>query len=372
MSIESRPLGESKTLQETLTVDSVATESSGNVELRILSYTEVSPEAWDSYVLNHPSGTVFHVFGMQVVFERTPANKPTALAALDSDGNIVAMLTAVRVETMSGLASRIASRSIFYCEPICDSTPAGLLALQKLVKRHDELNRGRILFSEIRPHENTDVQRPVLISRQYEFMDYLNYRVNLKTTIDKGWSSLSKSCRKQIRKCRNRDVEIVVETSPDSIDQMYELVQFSYDRSGVPLADRELFHNALEILGNEIVEVRLALVDGQPAAAGIVLKFKDVIYAWYGGALRIAGLSPFAHLTWDEIESGIRDGFRYYDFGGAGWPNEEYGPREFKSKFGGELVRFGRYRRIDSRWKLTLATFAYDAKQKLKSFFSSR
>ena len=35
---------------------------------------------------------------------------------------------------------------------------------------------------------------------------------------------------------------------------------------------------------------------------------------------------------------------------GAGKPNEDYGVREFKSKFGGELVEFGRFERINNHF----------------------
>jgi len=33
---------------------------------------------------------------------------------------------------------------------------------------------------------------------------------------------------------------------------------------------------------------------------------------------------------------------------GAGKPDEDYGVREFKSKFGGELVNYGRFIRINN------------------------
>ena len=52
--------------------------------------------------------------------------------------------------------------------------------------------------------------------------------------------------------------------------------------------------------------------------------------------------------------------FERYDFGGAGWPNVPYGVRDFKASFGGELVCYGRYRKVYSRWKMALAERAYE------------
>ena len=39
--------------------------------------------------------------------------------------------------------------------------------------------------------------------------------------------------------------------------------------------------------------------------------------------------------------------FEYFDFMGAGSPDSDYGVREFKSKFGGECVEYGRYIKIN-------------------------
>ena len=338
-------------------------------EFELLSPTELS-EQWDDYVLHHPKGSIFHTLGMQRVFEKTRQNEPWWQAATNQDGNIIAMLTAVRVETVGGLASRFASRSIWFSEPICDDTEEGKEALRALIEAHDQAMRGQILFCEVRPLFAQSSEFQPLVDCGYQYKDYLNYVVDLKDKADLE-SRVSKSCRKQIRKCAKRGVEIEVVTNYDSIEKMYELVQFSYERSKVPLVDVEIFHNALETLGKEVVEVRLAKLDGSVVAAGITLKFKDVVYAWYGGALRVTGLAPFAALTWHEIESGSNEGFGFYDFGGAGWPDEDYGPRDFKSKFGGELVQYGRYRKIDSAWKLTVATQAFSVVKKIKSILGS-
>ena len=51
---------------------------------------------------------------------------------------------------------------------------------------------------------------------------------------------------------------------------------------------------------------------------------------------------------------------KYYDFGGAGWPDEEYGPRDFKAKFGGDLVCYGRYRRIYAKYTLGVVSSTYE------------
>jgi lipid II:glycine glycyltransferase (peptidoglycan interpeptide bridge formation enzyme) len=99
--------------------------------------------------------------------------------------------------------------------------------------------------------------------------------------------------------------------------------------------------------------------DSKPVAMDMVLIYKGNMLAWYGGLERMTGLSPFDFLQWHEILAAKRLGCEIYDFGGAGHPDVIYGVRDFKAKFGGELVDHGRFRKVFAPWKLRLAEHAY-------------
>ena len=78
-------------------------------------------------------------------------------------------------------------------------------------------------------------------------------------------------------------------------------------------------------------------------AISVELLYKDKIFGWYGGVDRTYTLyRANEFLMWQILDWGSRNGYRQYDFGGAGKPNEKYGVRDFKAKFGGELVCYGR------------------------------
>jgi len=53
------------------------------------------------------------------------------------------------------------------------------------------------------------------------------------------------------------------------------------------------------------------------------------------------------------------DQWRHYDFGGAGKPDEEYTVRDFKAKFGGKLVCYGRNTYVHSHELLYLSKQGY-------------
>jgi lipid II:glycine glycyltransferase (peptidoglycan interpeptide bridge formation enzyme) len=55
---------------------------------------------------------------------------------------------------------------------------------------------------------------------------------------------------------------------------------------------------------------------------------------------------PNDFLYWEAIKWSSANGYRVFDFGGAGNPHKEYGVREFKKHFGGEMVDYGRFTKI--------------------------
>ncbi|MDD4108442.1 MAG: peptidoglycan bridge formation glycyltransferase FemA/FemB family protein, partial [Prolixibacteraceae bacterium] len=52
---------------------------------------------------------------------------------------------------------------------------------------------------------------------------------------------------------------------------------------------------------------------------------------------------PSVLATWKAIEYAAENRFEYFDFMGAGKPDEPYGVREFKTKFGGKVLEQGRF-----------------------------
>src|SRR5436190_4308151 len=348
----------------------------------------LDPERWNKFVDEHPKGSIFHTSYMVEVFKGTKNNEPLFLAALDNAGEVLALLVAVRVKTLPGPLSSIGSRSIFYAEPLCREDALGVEALAALVKEHDRRMRNKVLFTEVRPIKANGPERTALERSNYQYEDYLNYLIDLRRPADELWSSLSNTCRANIRRSQKKGVKLVDMTTPEGVDVLYHFLDLTYALAKVPLADKSMFAEAVRVLQPlDMVRVFGAYLDesaeaqepttesasapghppvgaptalGTPIAACIVLLYKKVVYEWYWGVERTKSVYPAESITWHRIEWGHQNGYDQYDFGGAGWPNKPYGVRDFKAKFGGELVHYGRYRRIYSPWKFALAETGYE------------
>jgi serine/alanine adding enzyme len=119
-----------------------------------------------------------------------------------------------------------------------------------------------------------------------------------------------------------------------------------------------------------MIQFWLARIGSKYVAASAELLYKDVIYGWYSGVDReYSNESPGELLMWHVLQYGAMAGYKIYDFGGAGKPGEKYGVRNFKAKFGGKLVCFGRNIKVHSPTLLRISQLGYQAYRRLIGLF---
>jgi hypothetical protein len=335
---------------------------SSNYTVRsLLDDPESLEPAWNRFVEAHPKGSIFHTSEMVRTFHSAKGHRPLPLAAVDLSGEILALLVAVRVQTLPGPMGRLSSRSILYAEPLCCDGDEGAAALTQLIARHDFEMVKQVLFTEVRPCSPPGAERRALEQCGYVQMEYLNHVVDVTKPCNELWLDLDRTVRGAIRQCEQRGIQIGRVDSATAVDQLYPLLKLSFAHAKVPLADRSLFDAAFaELHQNGRILAFAAYLGDTPVAIDLLLTFKDRVLVWYAGVQRIRGVSPCSHLRWFELRWAHDNGFSVYDSGGAGQPDVPYGVRKFKSKFGGRLVQYGRYRRVNSPWRLAIAERAYE------------
>lgn len=321
---------------------------------------------WDEYVHRHPKGSIFHTSQMVRVFQQARGNKPLAIASMAPDGRIAALLVSVRVQTLPPPMGRLSSRAILYAEPICSDDPQSVKALSQLLEFHDARIKRKVLFAEVRPLFAPGSERVVLERGGYSYLEYLNVLYPVNQPVDDMWSAVHKSAQRAVRQCERRGLAVAEVPEESAVKTLYPLLQLSYGHSGVPLADISLFKAAAAELCRLGYAKFFAVYDGStPVAMDIMLTYKDRIYFWYGGVTRAAAGSPCSLLRWFELKWAHDNGYAVCDSGGAGWPNIPYGVRDFKRKFGGALVQYGRYRKVFAPRTLAMAEKIYDFRRRV-------
>jgi lipid II:glycine glycyltransferase (peptidoglycan interpeptide bridge formation enzyme) len=330
---------------------------------------QLDEHIWHEFVDRHPQGTVFQTPEMFQVFAQTNGYHPELWAVVDDDENPITLFVPVKIALVAGLLSGFTSRSIAYGSVLCMPGVEGRQALDILLQAYNHATKQDVLFTELRNLSDTSDLHLVLSQNGFVYEEHLDFLIDLHRPPSEVLQSIGRKTRKKIRRgLRDGCVSTTVITDRSELDCWYRMLENTYRNAHVPLADRSLFQAVFDQLyPNNMARLFLARVNGVPAACSLELLYRDTIYDWYGGVDRRYGrYYPNELLHWHILDWGARNGYRVYDFGGAGKPGEAYGVRDFKAKFGGRLVNFGRYSHIHSPRRLKLSKLAYRIYQRIR------
>lgn len=300
---------------------------------------------------------------MYQVFAQARGYQPELWAAVDGHDHLFALLIPVGLTLMGGLLKRFTTRAVAYGSVLYDPSSGGISALRTLLHAYQQKAGRNILFSELRNLSDLSSAQPVLEAYRFHYQDHLNYLIDLDRAPAAILQSMGRRTRKQIRRALRQDNVCITEIDQcDQLAHFYALLQRTYSAAQVPLADRTLFEAAFQVLYPKgMVKFLMAWVDDKCIAGSAELLFRDRIYGWYSGMDReYSAYVPNELLMWHILHWGAENGYRQYDFGGAGKPDESYGVRDFKAKFGGQLVCFGRNTCVHAPRLLWLSQKGYD------------
>ena len=322
---------------------------------------ELDAESWKDFVDASPQANIFHTPEMFQVFSRTRGYQPTLWVAVDDDGRARALLPSVRITILGGLLRHLTTRTVAYGSVLCSPDPEGQEALDTLLGAYNQETGGSVLMTELRNLSDLGAAQPVLRKSGFTYEEHLNFLIDLTRPQAEIWHAIRSNARRNIQKARKSGVVISEVDDLSGIPAAHALLQQVYRRIQVPLPDRSLFEAAFEILhAPGMMRVLKAQVEGVDIGVLTLLIHKGVITYWYTGTLReYAQYRAGDLLVWNALELGVARGCHTFDFGGGGRPDEEYGVRDFKAKFGGDLVNFGRNTRVHAPLRLKLSTTGY-------------
>lgn len=324
-------------------------------------------EKWDKFVLSCDEGTFFHTKLFLDVVDSIPRYYPITLFVLDKNAEIAAMMIGYRHEVKGGLLSGISSRIVIPQLPLYKDEKA----LRALLDSYKIIHGKRAIYTEVRAQKEDRVFQSVAHSTGFVFNSHYNILVDCKDT-DDVLKTMSESKRRQIRKALKSGVTVEENPSLEQVNDFYDILYDLYKtKVKKPLIDRDYFLALYK--QNEDVQFRvkflLVVFEGK-IIGGIVapISGNKVIHEHY-----VAGLDydyknqyPSAMATWAAIDYACRNGISYFDFMGAGKPDEDYGVRDFKLKFGGNLIESGRYEYVPNKFLYRVASKGFEIYSKFK------
>lgn len=310
-------------------------------------------QAWERFARSHQFGNVFQDGLFYDIYIKTSSYTPLNISAIDENGEVTGILQAV-IQKEKGLGL-LTSRSIIHGGPLVRE--GDLESLDLLLKEYNQQIKGKAIYSQFRNFREWDQsEKEIFAKNGFSFEDHLDIHIPLNRPADEILNDMHQGRRKNIRRAEKLPLVFEEIKNQDDINKSLSQIENTYRRIKLPCPDRSFFLFSDEVLVKGGVLKKFgAWSERVLIACRYVLCYNKMIYDWYAGAEdNHLDKYPNDFLPWKVMEWGSKNGYSLFDFGGAGKPSVPYGVRDYKLKFGGTLVNFGRFEKIHNSSLFTI------------------
>lgn len=284
---------------------------------------------WNSFVLNHPSASPYHMFAWKTAVETAYSHKAYYLMAVEGE-KIAGILPLIYLKPPL-LSGQLVS--LPYCD-IGDVLATRKDAADKLVDEAillaQELDITHLELRGSNPLPGPSVRgHPVKVQ---------SYKVCMTLALPESseilWRNFKSKLRSQIRKAEKNGLMFKWGDAGD-LDCFYKVFSQNMRDLGSPVHSKSWFS---EVLTHFAEHIRMGLVyhNDLLVGVGIVLSINDSVYIPWASTLRdFNRLSPNMLLYWNFLRYASDHGYCSFEFGRSS-PNES--TYKFKAQWGARPV----------------------------------
>ncbi len=278
------------------------------------------------------------------LFQALDNYKPIIILAEENE-EILGSILAVFISEGNGLKGHFSNRCIVWDGPLVKND--NNIVFNALLNQLNEIASKKAIYTEFRNFRNLSEQKTLFENRGYIFHEHFNYIVSV-SSLEEAKAKLSNSKKRQINKSIINGAGVIEADLIEQVKEFYDILKNLYNKKvKKPLSPFDLFEKFFNL--KDLGKFFLIQYNGKIIGGIMCPIYKDKIYEWYICGLdgEFENIYPSVLATWAPIEYAAKNGIKYFDFLGAGSADSDYGVREFKSKFGGELNNYGRFVRIN-------------------------
>lgn len=305
---------------------------------------QVEENRWSQLVEESDTASFFSTPECNTFYQSLTFIKPFFFG-VEQDNKLVGIMSGYIISEGGRIKQYMSRRAI---------VPGGLLlsntcsseAIQTLLNRTKQELRKQAIYIEIRNYNDYTKYSCAIQSAGFLYQPHLNFHV-VTSDVDFALKQLNSTKRRDIKVSRKEGAEVIlVENETDLKDYYNLLVHLYKTKVKTPLFPYEFFKQLSRLPEGRIFVVKH---QGRVLGGSVCVELPNrVLYEWFVCGLdrEIKNVYPSTLATWGAIEYAATHNISRFDMMGAGKPNEGYGVREFKSKFGGELVEYGRFSHV--------------------------
>lgn len=331
----------------------------------ISDYNSIDILKWSEFVANHPDGNIFQTPEMYRVFQSEKYYKPIVVVCYNESMEIVGLLLSVIQSEYKGALGKLSSRSIIWGGPLVENNNCDILDF--ILIEYNKLVKSKVIYTQIRNLWNMDIFKGKFELNGYVYEDHLNILIDLTKSEEELWNEVYPKRRNQIKNSIKKGVIIKILDDINLIENSYNILSEVYKNAKLPLPSKEFFICAKNILSKKgYLKYFGAFFENKLIGMMYVLIYNSRIYEWYIGCIKeYTKINPNDLIIWDTFKWCQKNRYKIYDFGGAGKPGKEYGVRDFKKKFGGDTVNYGRFQKVHNRFLMIFSVIGFKFWQKV-------
>ncbi len=348
--------------------------------MKVLSRNDINRDEWSALVASAATGTWFQTPEAYEFYASQPELfKPFAFG-LENDGALRAVCVGYVTVEKSAFKQFLTRRAIIVGGPcLADDCSEEEAELMKAMRK--EL-KSEAIYVECRNFNDYSKWKEAFAKAGFEYVPHLNFHVDT-SSVEVVEANLGKSRKRDIRTSLRDGATIIENPTLEQVREYYAILENLYKtRVKTPLFPFSFFEKLwqnkdgrfiLVALNEEIIGGTVCVVFNRDKFETINHKFEttthpSVVYEWFvcGRDGEWKSIFPSSLATYAGIKYAAEHNCPRFDMMGAGKPDEAYGVRDFKARFGGKEVEHGRFLCITKPLLYRLGVLGVKILKKLK------
>ena len=332
--------------------------------IKILNHNDIDTHEWQQLVNQSATASYFQTKECYDFYSSLSFLKPF-LYGVSENGELKGLVCGYIISN-GGKIKQYFSRRAVIQGGLLLAKDVSTEAVTELLGSLRESLAQKVIYIEIRNCCDFENYKTAFLQNGFTYHSHLNYLIDTsKPELVKNRYSESKV--RQVRKAGEQGVVCELTKNQVDIDDFYKILSDLYKRKvKKPLFPQEFFNKFVGQPSCYLFVVRKDnIVIGGIACAALSSR---AVYEWFvcGDTKNYNHLYPSVAATHQGIKFAAENGFIHFDFMGAGKPDVDYGVRDFKEKFGGELYEHGRFRYVSNKKLFNIGKFVVEKLKILK------
>ena len=310
--------------------------------MQILTYKEIEREEWSRLVAASATGTWFQSPEAYAFYASMPELFKSFAYHIENDGELRGVCVGYVTVEKSAIKQKMTRRAIIVGGPCLadDATDEEVTELLRAVRKQ---LAAEAIYIESRNFNDYSRWKDAFEKAGFEYVPHLNFHVDT-SSVEVVEANLGKSRKRDIRTSLRDGATIIEQPTLEQVREYYAILEHLYKtRVKTPLFPFSFFEKLWQHKDGRYILVAL----NNEIIGGTVCVEQEgkCLYEWFacGRDGEWKTIFPSTLATYSGIRYAAEHNCPRLDMMGAGTPDEAYGVRDFKAKFGGKEVEHGRF-----------------------------